>query len=84
MKIPPYTITPEQLAVHKGIQTILMAWIALITALLLFTGVLAAFLYALFVLKSEGSAKTILGATDLTLGVALRGVYAYLFPTPKS
>jgi hypothetical protein len=83
MKTPPYNITRSQFAIYKGIQTIRMAWVGLWAALLLFTVVLVAFLCAVFVIKSEWTTRTLMGATDTTLGFALRAVYSHLFPSRK-
>jgi len=80
MAEPDFNITDRQLKVYEGLQRIKMAWVALWAALVLFSVVLVAFLWALFVAHSDGVAKTALGATDATLGWALRTVYAYLFP----
>jgi hypothetical protein len=81
MSKPDYTITPEQLKVYEALQKIQMAWIALWAALILFTVVLAAFLFALFFVPEQSAAKGIMAAIDGTLGWALRTVYAYLFPS---
>ena len=79
---PLPNLTPEQLLVYERLQKIRMAWVALIAAIVLFTVVLIAFVYSLIVLKSHWAAQTALGATDATLGFALRTVYVHLFPPP--
>jgi len=84
MSKPDHTITPAQLKVYDALQKIKMAWVALWAVLGLFTIVLIAFLYALFFIKGEEASKVIMGGTDATLGWALRTVYAYLFPAPKT
>jgi hypothetical protein len=84
MSRPDYTITPDQLKVYEALQKIQMAWIALWAALILFAIVLATFLYALFFVSEQGTAKALMAAIDGTLGWALRTVYAYLFPTGKA
>ncbi|MGD1092669.1 MAG: hypothetical protein ABSB35_11860 [Bryobacteraceae bacterium] len=83
MTRPDYTITPEQLKVYEALERIQMAWIALWAALVLFTVVLAAFLYALFFVDQQDVAKVIMAGIDGTLGWALRTVYAYLFPAKQ-
>jgi hypothetical protein len=83
MAKPDFTITDRQFKVYEGLQKIKMAWVALWAVLILFSVVLIAFLCALFFVRSESIAKTALGATDATLGWALRTVYAYLFPPPS-
>ena len=80
---PDFTITDRQFKVYEGLEKIKMAWVALWAAVIPFLVVLVAFLYALFIIRNDGTAKLTLGATDATLGWALRTVYAYLFPAPK-
>jgi uncharacterized membrane protein len=77
---PLPNLTAEQLLVYKGLQAIKMGWIALISAISLFTVVLLVFLYAVLVLRDQWAAQATLGLTDATLGFALRTVYLHLFP----
>ena len=80
---PESNITLNQAKVLEILNRIKMARITLLTMLSLFSLVLVVFLVSLFVLPSDAVAKTILGATDATLGVSLRAMIAYLFPKPK-
>jgi len=79
MKRPP-NLTPAQLAVYEVFHKVRMGWVALISAIALFTIVLAAFLYTVLSLKDQWQSQAIFGLTDATLGFALRGVYKHLFP----
>jgi hypothetical protein len=81
--MPNPKMTDRQLKVYQNRQESRMRWVALWAVLILFTVVLTAFLYALFFVNERGVAKTIMAATDCTLGLVLRTVYAYLFPAPK-
>jgi len=81
--MPELKMTDRQLRTYEARQGIRMRWVALCAILILFAVVLIAFLYALFFVNEHGIAKTILAATDCTLGLALRTVCSYLFPTPK-
>lgn len=83
MSPSPRNITLRQARVQEILNRIEMARITLYVVLSLFALVLIAFLVALFVLPGDSVAKTILGATDATLGVSLRAIIAYLFPKPK-
>lgn len=73
-------LTPAQLAVYEVFHKVRMGWVALISAITLFTIVLIAFLYTVLALKNQWQAQAILGLTDATLGFALRSVYLHLFP----
>jgi hypothetical protein len=84
MDKPDITITDRQLKVYEALQKIKMAWVALWAALILFTLVLLAFLYALFFVPGQETSKTLMAGVDGTLGWALRTVYAYLFPSQRA
>jgi len=59
-----------------------MAWVTLWFILPLFAIGLLSFLYAIFQVQSETSAKKILGGIDLLLGWVLKAIVSYLFPRP--
>jgi len=73
-------LTPAQLAVYEVVHKVRMDWVALVSAIALFTIVLCAFLYSVLVLTNQWQAQAILGLTDATLGFVLRTVYLHLFP----
>lgn len=77
----PVNFTYKQLKTHEVLQRIKMAWIALWFALILFSIALLAFLAAIFFLRSEGAAKTILGAVNGILAWITKIVFSYLFPS---
>ncbi|MDA1315625.1 MAG: hypothetical protein O2968_20035 [Acidobacteria bacterium] len=80
MSRPDHKITDRQLRVYSGLQKILMAWVALIAVIVLFSGVLIALLWSLFMVEGESVTKIILAVIDGTLGLAFKAVYTHLFP----
>jgi hypothetical protein len=79
----PQKPTLRQARVEEILSRIKMAQFTLYTVLGLFSLVLIVFLISLFVLPNDTVAKTVLGATDVTLGASLRAIVGYLFPKPK-
>jgi len=77
------TKVPSQAKVLQTLNQIKMARITLYVVLTLFSVMTVAFLVALFVLPSDGVAKTILGGTDGVIGVSLRQIIKNVFPDPK-
>jgi hypothetical protein len=76
-------LSNKQLKTREVLQRLQMAWIALWFVLILFSIALLAFLAALFLLKSEGAAKTVLGGVNGILAWITKIVFSYLFPTSK-
>jgi len=83
MGTPP-NFTPKQLHAYEVLQRIRMAWVALWFILVLLAIGLLSFLVALFWVQSQSTAKVLLGGVDTLLGLALRTIIAYLFPSPRA
>lgn len=79
MSIPP-NLTPGQLKVYTTIQQIRMAWVALLVTLGCFICVLVALICAAFSLTAGPSMRWAFGIIDGLIALALRPVFAYLFP----
>ena len=80
---PSFELNNRQLKTREVLQRLKMAWIALWFVLILFSIALLAFLAGLFLLKSEGAAKAVLGAVNGILAWITKIVFSYLFPSPN-
>ena len=79
MKNLPPNLTPAQLKAYKEIQRINLAGVMFWYLLIVFTGILAGFVYVAFWGKSEAWIKIGFALLDGIVGTSLTRVVWYLF-----
>jgi hypothetical protein len=79
----PPKYSAQQLQAYEVLQRIRMAWVALWFILILLAIGVVSFLVSLFLVQSQSTAKVLLGGVDTLLGLSVRTIIAYLFPSPK-
>ena len=77
---PPTLPQPENVQVFRELQTIKMAWVALLIIFSMFVTGFVCFLWAAFHLPGEGTSKVVLGGLDALLVWPMQRIIAYLFP----